>query len=187
MDPARQTIRRILTEAALDPAFIQGKATDENLFPASIDQDGMTITIQLSAPGEEKAIRRFKNQLRIRNPNIERIEVRQPDKATDGQPEEVLQYNEWRKKVLTQLRRMATEFGWNIYKDPVAGKNTDYLLMIRGSGSDREVVKVRVSEHPASRDKPDVDVEMTTQEGGLEDLRTRLKQEVRPKDQYPLL
>lgn len=188
MDRTRKALRSILLEQDLDPAFITSKARDEGLFISNLDQSGLEINIQLSAQGDDNAIRRFKNQIRMRNPRIARIEVRQPERASDApKPKEQLRYSEWRKKMLTQLKKAASQFGWNLYSDPVAGQNTDYLLMIRGEGSDREVVKVRVSEHPTSQEAPNVSIDMTGQEASMADLRSRLKREVRTKDDYPLI
>jgi hypothetical protein len=191
MDRTRKAIRSILLEQRMDQSFIAAKANSEDLFPSSIEQEGLTITIQLSKPGDENAIRRFKNQLRIRNPRLERIEVRQP-KGPEGEksPPEQMHYAEWRKKTLLRLKRAASEFGWDLYTDPKAGQNTDYLLLSRGGGEGKETIHVRVSEHPSSVDRPNISIDMTGQEATMKDLRARLQQQTRKRaasDRYPLI
>jgi hypothetical protein len=181
-------MRAILLESPMDPSFIVSKARDEGLFIQNLDQQGLEIHLQLSSQGDDNAIRRFKNKIRMKNPRIERIEVRQPERdAAAPKPKKQIHYDEWRKKTITQLKRIASQFGWDLYTDPVAGQNTDYLLMMRGRGSDREVIKVRVSEHPTSQEVSDVSIDMIGQEASVSDLRSRLKREVRPRDDYPLI
>jgi hypothetical protein len=175
----------------MDKSFIVAKANAEDLFPSSVEQSGLTVTIQLSKPGDDNAIRRFKNQLRIRNPRLERIEVRQPkgpDK--DKAPPKQMHYAEWRKKTLLRLKRAASEFGWNLYTDPQAGQNTDFLLLSRGQGDDKESLHIRVSEHPSSVDRPDMSIDMTGQEATMQELRARMKQRKARRaapDRYPTL
>lgn len=187
MDQARRILRGILLEQALDPAFITAAANDEGLHPANIDQEGLTITIQLSKPAEENAIRRFKNKLRIRNPRIERIEVRQPQKDQEEKPEEQLHYAEWREKTLNRLERLAGRYGWKLYSDPIACKNTDYILAMKGSGADKKVLRIRVSEHPSSKEQPDISIDMSKQEASLDDLKAQLQQPGQASDSYPLI
>lgn len=189
MDVTRRAIRSILLEQKMDQSFIVTKAQDQNLYPKSVDQEGLTIKIQLSSHGDEDAIRRFKNQLRIRNPRLERIEVRQPQKIPPKEKKrpQQLHYDDWHKKVLQQLKRAGSEFGWKFYTDPQAGKNTKYFLFVRGKGSGREVVRVRVSEHPSSREKSDIDIDMPGSMGTVADVRTRLKRRVATRDRYPLI
>lgn len=170
----------------MDPAFIASKARDENLFIQSMDQQGLEINIQLQSPGDDNAIRRFKNQIRMRNPRIERIEVRQPENKQDPEkPKNVIRYSEWRKKILQQLKSSASQFGWDLYSDPIAGENIDYLLMMRGEGAGKEVIKVRVSEHPTSKESPDVSIDMTGHESTVSELRKRLRRGAPSKDQLP--
>lgn len=187
MDQARRILRGILLEQALDPSFITAAANDEDLYPSSIDQEGLTITIQLSKEGEENAIRRFKNKLRIRNPRIERIEVRQPKKGQREEPKDQLRYAEWRKKTLDKLKKLAGRYGWKLYSDPVACKNTDYILAMKGSGANKKVLQIRVSEHPSSKENPDISVDMSKQEASLDDLKARLQQAEQSTDGYPLI
>jgi hypothetical protein len=189
MDATRKALRSILLEQKMDQSFIVAKANAEELFPSSVEQSGLTINIQLSRPGDDKAIRRFKNQLRIRNPRLERIEVRQPQApGKEEKHTKQIHYPEWRKKVMSRLKRAASEFGWDLYTDPEAGQNTDHLQLSRGEGRDREVVRIRVSEHPKSGDQSDISIDMTGQEASVADVRARMKQTQRPAaDQYPMI
>lgn len=189
MDPTRKAIRGILLEQKMDQGFIVAKANAENLYPSSVEQEGLRVMVQLSSQGDDNAIRRFKNQLRIRNPRLERIEVRQPEtqpKAEEKRPQQV-HYTDWREKILQQLKGTGTRFGWNFYSDPTAGENTEYFLFIRGEGPTREVVRVRVSEHPATREKSDISIDMPGHEGTIADIRDRLKRGASKKDAYPLI
>lgn len=185
MKNARESIREMLFEQQMDKAYILDKAEAENLEIQDLRQAGLTITIQLAEPAGENAIRRFKTQLRIRNPRLERIEVRQPKEnaAADAlQPDEEDAekpredpYVSWRNSMLRKLGALAKESGWDFYTAPHAGKRTEYFLFTTGSGKGKRVFRVRLSEHPSWREDADVSIDMTDQEADVEDLEVMLR------------
>lgn len=167
-------------DAYVDKTDIKEKALEQNIHISAYKTVGNNLLIRLSKPAEKNAIRRFKNHVKISNPRIERIEVRQPkgEKPIEKeQDEETLTYENWKKKMLRSIKKVSGRKGWNVYRDPVAGKNTDYILLIRGEGENKQFIKLRLSEHPEIREQPDISMDMYGQEMSLQDFYRYLQSE----------
>lgn len=178
MERVRKTIRSLLVEAQIDKAFILTKARGEDMSVDTINVSGQKIYIRLKKPASENQIRRFKNQLRIRNPNLERIEVRQPVGQTGsrrGDEEAAPEYAKWRNSTLQKIDRTARELGWEFYTDPKAGQNTEYFLLVTGRGRNKRVFRIRVSEHPSNVEDVALSLNMNGSEASIEDLQALLQ------------
>lgn len=176
---SRNTMRGILlSEALLSDQFIFDKAEEQGLEIDDIQQGAYEVKLKLRNPGDDNAIRRFKTQLRIQQPFIKRIEVRQPEGY--HKPEEPnidadnTKYAKWRRKMIRNLYAISKKFGWAFFTNPKASVNTEYFFMQMGSGKGAKVVKIRLSDHPSWEEDSDISLDMTRREAGLSDLKVVL-------------
>lgn len=151
----------------MDDKIVKEKASAEGLNVASVQQSANAVLIYLAAPAAENDIRNFKTQLRMMNPNIARIEVRQPPGQRPDKPQN---YVRWRNTMLQKLDQLAASSGWEFYTDPTAGKNTEHFLLMRGQGNQKQIIRVRVSKHPRGDDVSDVSFDMTGKDDPIDRL-----------------
>lgn len=184
MIDTRKAIFSMLQEGALPDKFITQKAEEQGIKIHRIKQDGLVVKIRLELPADENAIRRLKTQLRIQNPNLERIEVRQPlgyvkEPEADLAPQTDA-YQAWRQKMIKQLYQISRKFGWEFFTNPKASVNTEYFFMQTGQGANRKIVKIRMSDHPSWKEDTDISLDMTEKESTIDDLKIIMKNKVRP-------